>query len=247
MRKKDKKQIDKKGKKKVVNLYISDIQAPFHHEDTIEFLRAVKKKYKPTHVYCVGDEADFHNLGNWAKDPDGFGANEEYNAMIKLMKKLYKLFPICKVAISNHTSRPFRKAFDCGIPKVFLKSYRDFMEAPIGWTWHQEILTTDGILIVHGDGLAGGATKRKGAIKNNMKSIVFGHFHTESGIDYIANKTGLFWGMVVGSLIDQTKYAFAYQKKSPIKPILSVGLSINGIPQIIPMVLNKKGRWIGKL
>lgn len=232
-----------KKKDKIINLFLSDIQAPFHHEDTLDFLKAVKKKYKPTDIYCVGDEADFHNLGNWAKDPNGFGANQEYNELISFMEDLYKLFPICKVAISNHTSRPFRKAFDCGIPTVFLRDYQDFMQAPKGWIWREEWITRDGILMVHGDGLTGGANLIKNAIKNNMKSIVFGHWHTKATIDYFANKGGLYFGMAVGCLIDHTKYAFAYQKKSPIKPLLTVGLTINGVPLLIPMKLNKNGRW----
>ena len=39
-------------------LCISDLHMPFHHPKAFQFLRALKDKYKPTFVVCMGDEAD---------------------------------------------------------------------------------------------------------------------------------------------------------------------------------------------
>ena len=37
-------------------LVISDMHVPFHHPDAFDFLRALKKKYKPDRIVCIGDE-----------------------------------------------------------------------------------------------------------------------------------------------------------------------------------------------
>lgn len=39
-------------------LFISDMHIPYHHVDTIAFLKHLKAKYKPTRVICLGDEVD---------------------------------------------------------------------------------------------------------------------------------------------------------------------------------------------
>ena len=41
-------------------LVISDQHAPYHHIDTLDFLAAIKKKYKPDTVVNIGDEMDWH-------------------------------------------------------------------------------------------------------------------------------------------------------------------------------------------
>ena len=37
-------------------LVISDQHAPYHHIDTLDFLSAIKQKYKPDCVVNIGDE-----------------------------------------------------------------------------------------------------------------------------------------------------------------------------------------------
>lgn len=227
-------------------LVVSDLQIPFEHKDSFKFLKACKKKYSPNEVVNIGDEVDFHALSDYEHDPDGYSAGDELRESIRRLHKLYKIFPKCKVCISNHTSRPFRRAYKFGIPKQFIKDYHDFLEAPKGWEWreHWEI---DGIRFMHGD--LNNLKQQKGrnaAIAYNQ-SCVIGHWHTISSVDYVANKDKLMFGMVVGSLIDADQYAFAYQRRSVIKPILSVGLIENGIPRIIPMLLDKNGDWSGTL
>lgn len=231
-------------KKKVI-LVIPDTQAPFEHKDAFDFLKAVKKRYEPNEVVHVGDEVDFHALGDWDHDPDGMSAGDELKSALKFMDKLYALFPKVKVCTSNHTARPFRKAFKHGIPKAFLRDYHEFLQAPKGWQWADK-WEIDGIIFEHGEGQSG----KDGAInaaKGNMQSTVIGHIHAFAGIQYAANPKFLYFGFNVGCLIDRHAYAFAYGKHMKNKPILGCGIIINGIPQFIPMELNKKGRWIGKL
>ena len=51
--------IKKNVKKAVKNsciLIISDMHAPYGHQDTIPFLKEIKRVYKPDRVVCVGDD-----------------------------------------------------------------------------------------------------------------------------------------------------------------------------------------------
>ncbi len=231
--------------KKQTVLVIPDTQFPFAHKDTFEFLRAVAKKYKPTEVVHIGDEIDLHAMSNFEHDPDGYSAGHELKIALKDMRKLYNMFPVVKVCTSNHTARPFRRAYKYGIPKAFLRAYSDFMEAPNGWTWADK-WEIDGVIYEHGEGQSGmmGAIN---AAKGNMQSTVIGHLHAFAGIQWAANPQHLYFGFNVGCLIDHRAYAFAYGKNFKNKPILGCGIVIKGIPMFVPMLLNKKGRWVGSL
>jgi hypothetical protein len=41
--------------------------------------------------------------------------------------------------------------------------------------------------------------------------------------------------------------AFAYDKVNLGRPVVGHGLVIDGIPQLLPMVLDKGGRWTGAI
>lgn len=230
---------------KEIVMAVGDLHAPFMHADTVPFLKDVKAKHKPTEIVIEGDEADMHALSDYDHDPDGLSAGGELEAAIEQLQPIYKLFPNASVCTSNHTARPFRQAYKHGIPKAFLKDYKDFLQAPKGWTWADDF-EIDGVKYEHGEGQTG----QNGAIKaalGNMQSTVIGHIHSFAGIQYSANPKHLVFGFNVGCLIDKDAYAFAYGKKIKHKPILGVGLVIKGIPLFIPMQLDKHGRWNGKL
>jgi hypothetical protein len=232
--------MNNKGKHRV--LVISDLQIPFEHQDTIPFLKWLKKKYSPDVVVNVGDEIDCHALGDWDHDPDGMTAGEELTKSIEHLQEHYHLFPDVKVCTSNHTARPYRRAFKFGIPSAFLKSYGEFLKAPKGWVW-ADSHEIDDIRYEHGEGQSGPLGALKAALAN-MQSTVIGHLHSDAGILYSANEKYLVYGFNVGSLIDRYAYAFAYGKKIKRKPIIGCGIVDKGIPTFIPMLLDQKGRWI---
>lgn len=226
-------------------LNISDLHCPFQHRDAFDFLDAVNTKYKPTNVVCAGDEADMHAVSDYDHNPDGYSAGDELKAARKELTKLYAIFPVVKSCVSNHTARPFRRAEKFGIPREFLRSYGEFLQAPVGWQWADK-WEIDGVIYEHGEGVSG----QNGAIKaatQNMQSTVIGHIHSFAGINYSANPKHLIFGMNVGWLGDKDAYAFAYGKNMRTKPVLSLGLVQDGIPILIPMQLKKGGRWTGKL
>lgn len=231
---------------KEVVMAIGDLHYPFAHTDHLDFLKAVKKLYKPTQIVCMGDELDVAAISNYDPNPDGYSPGQEIEAALKEMDKLYAVFPQVKVCTSNHTARPYKRASKVGIPSMFLKSYAEWLQAPKGWSWHDNI-EIDGVLYNHGEGYSG----RNAAIdfaKENRQSGVIGHIHSFAGIQFTANQKTLIWGMNVGCLIDVDQYAFLYAKHSKAKPVLGVGIVDRGVPIFIPMVLDaKNGRWTGKL
>lgn len=234
--------MDNKGKEIV--LAISDLQLPFEHKDALHFLRWVKDKYRPTAVVNIGDEIDCHALSDYDHDPDGYSAGHELEKSIERLQDYYKLFPNTMVCTSNHTARPFRRAHKFGIPRAYLKEYHEFLRAPKGWKW-ADYWDVDGVRYEHGEGQSGPLGARKAALTNMMPTVI-GHLHSHAGILYSANAKHLIWGMNVGCLIDVHAYAFAYGKKLSDKPILSVGIINKQVPMVVPMILDKHGRWLGK-
>ena len=78
-------------------------------------------------------------------------------------------------------------------------------------------------------------------------NTVQGHFHSKFKIEYWANSDALMWGMQVGCMIEQTNMAFHYAKNFKTKFIMGCGMIIDSQPKLMPMVLDNKGKWIGKL
>lgn len=226
-------------------LVISDLHTPYQHPDAIRFLATVKKKFKPTDVVCIGDEVDFHDLSFHDSNPDLDSAGTELDKAITAIQPIYKMFPKVTVIESNHGSMVLRKALAGGIPKKAIKSYNDILEAPKGWVWKfdYKITTPLGpVYFCHGKSSAAGRL----ASQYGM-SCVQGHYHEKAQIHYISTPERLMFDMHVGCLADDSSLALGYNKINPKRPIVSVAIIENGIPQIIPLVLDRKSKWIGRI
>lgn len=227
-------------------LLIPDMHMPFCHSDTWAFLKAIKKKYKPTDVVCLGDEVDFHALSYHESDPDLDSAGPELEKAIRFLKPIYKLFPRVDVLESNHGSLVYRKARTAGIPKRALRSYRDILEAPPGWRWHFDLrirMSNGQWLYLHH-----GKSGKQGALSQSEGSCsAQGHFHTKFHITYWRNSHGLYWDMHCGYLGDHDSLAFAYDKTNLPKGIVGAAIILNGQPQLLPMQMTSAGRWTGRL
>lgn len=226
-------------------LVISDLHIPFEHPDCLKFLKAVKNKYEPKTIVQIGDEVDFHALSFHDSDPDLMSAGDELKQAIKKLKAYTELFPEVTVIESNHGSMVLRKALANGMPKAVLKNYNEILEAPKGWKWQFDLkLDTPlgPVYFCHGkSGAAGRLASQYGM------SCVQGHYHEKAQITYISTPERLMFDAHTGCLADDKSLALGYNKINPKRPIVSLIVIINGIPQIVPMVLNSKGRWIGKL
>ena len=58
-------------------LVISDMHIPYHHKDSIKFLKEIKKEFKPDTVINIGDSLDFHAISMHDSNPDLFSAGQE--------------------------------------------------------------------------------------------------------------------------------------------------------------------------
>jgi hypothetical protein len=225
-------------------LFISDLHAPWMHPDTVPFLKALKKRYSPTRIILSGDEIDWHSISMHDHDPDLPSPSDELHEAIQVLKPIYKLFPKADVLESNHGSLVLRRALMSGLPKAVLKGYREILEAPKGWNWHFDLtikLPTGFDCYLH---------HSKGAnVKRNSQSMGMsfcqGHHHESFEIQYWGNPNALHFGLTAGCLVDPTSLALAYGKNNLRRPVIGCAVIVDGLPKLLPMLLNKRGRWTG--
>lgn len=220
--------------KELTVLFCPDTHFPFQHPDTFRFLKYLKDEYRPDVFVHAGDEVDFAALSFHEKDPHMPSAAEEYKCAVDQMHKLYQLFPNALVATSNHTSRVFRVAFKAGLPSQMLRTYREFLEAPPGWSWHDRILIND-VAYFHGDPLSGPNAPKQWMAQLRM-SICQGHLHSNAGVGYSQGPFNQSFWMNAGCLIDLESMAFRYGAKYANKGTLGAGIIIGGhTAYFIPM------------
>ena len=227
-------------------LVISDLHFPFHHKDTFEFLSAIKRKYKPDRVICIGDEVDNHAMSFHDTDPDLYSPADELRAARTYIWKLETMFPKMDIMESNHGSMFFRKSKKYGIPAAAMKSYNELWGVGPGWKWHTELTLkmSNGQKCYFHHGRYADVAK---VSREYGMPAVQGHYHERYKIEYWANTEQLAWGMQVGCLADDHSLALAYNNTNLKRPIVGCGIIIDGHPKLLPMVLNKKHRWIKTL
>lgn len=227
-------------------LVIGDIHAPYMHPDTVAFLTAVKQKYGAfDKVIQIGDEIDGHALSYHEKDPDLDSAKTELGKARKALQPIFKLFPSVDVLESNHGSLVYRKGKTAGLPAEVFKGYREILQAPKDWNWHFDLTINTPYRSVY---FHHGKTSSIEKLSKNMAmNAAQGHYHSKFYISYWSSPHGLYWDMNVGCLADAKSLALAYGKNLINRPILGVAVIKNGFPQLIPMLLNIKGRWTGEL
>jgi len=226
-------------------LTISDMHGPYQHPDSLEFLAALKKKYRPAMAVSLGDLVDNHGISFHDSDPDLDGPGKELKRAQRFCQQLEELFPRMTIIGSNHGDLPLRKFVSHGLPRGMLRPYNEIYGVSPKWRFVDDLTLTDGrqtVYFVHGISKNGA----KLAAQRGL-CVVQGHYHTEFRIDYVSNPASLLWSMQVGCLIDGKSLAFAYDWLHLMRPIIGTGVIINGQPRLEPMVLNRKGRWIGRL
>lgn len=198
-------------------LIIGDIHCPFEIDGYLEFCKEQYKHFNCNKVIFIGDIIDNHFASFHTSDPDGYGAGQELERAVDKLSKWYEAFPVADVIIGNHDRLIMRKAFESGIPQIWIKDYKDVLNVP-HWNFQHEV-EYDNVTYVHGEG----STARTKA-KNDSKSVVQGHRHSEGYCEWINNKT---FAMQVGCGINDQQYAFAYAKAGK-KSIISCGVVLDG-------------------
>lgn len=227
-------------------LVIPDLHAPYHHPDALEFLRYVTAAYDPDITVCLGDETDGHGISFHDSDPNLDSAGVELEKAKEFLHKLHELIPVMRICHSNHGSLVYRRAKVAGLPAQMIKTYREILfpdRDASGWEWDYSfrIPTASGdVLFKHaasGPALADAA--------HNRANLVAGHLHGKFQIEYGASSACLYWAAQAGCLIDKDSMAYAYGKEHKYKPIIGCMVILDGLPLLVPMVLNSEGRWIG--
>ncbi len=220
-------------------LVISDMHIPFHHPSTFMFLEEMKKKYMPTFVVCIGDEADKSALSYHESSTTLPSAADELILTQHYMRRLEKIFPEMVLLNSNHGSLAFRRATTARIPKEYLKDYNELYGVGGGWKWVDRLVVdSDNTSIMFTHGISNDATK---LAKSAGMCVVQGHYHTLSKVEYFQNMTVLgkekkpVWAMQLGCLINDKSEAFLYNKSNLTSPLINCGMIINGKPEIVFM------------
>ena len=226
--------------------FISDLHAPYHHPDALDFIARIKKVYKIERWISLGDEADKHALSFHESDADLYSAGHELREVRGVFSDLSRMLPVLDILESNHGSLIMRKALSHGMPRDYIKSYQEIYGVPDTWRWHFDMtirLDNGSQLYLH-HGKSADVYKLSQA---QGMCAVQGHFHEKFNIHYWGNSLGLYWGMQCGCLVDPKSLAFAYNKNNLKRPIIGTGVIIDDQPLLIPMILNKRGRWVGRI
>lgn len=227
-------------------MVIGDLHAPYTHVDALPFLKHVRDTYAPDMCVQVGDETDGHAISFHDSDPNLDSAGVELEKAKVVLENLHELFPNLLVCDSNHGSLVYRRAKAHGLPVQFIKKYRDILFPEHGapaWSWADAwVLNTPLGPVrfqhqVSGDFMLNASHERT--------SLVLGHEHGRFEVQYAASSTALYFGAYAGCLIDRKSLAFAYGKLHRKKPILGCMVITDGCPQLIPMLMNEEGRWVG--
>jgi len=221
---------------------------PAMHIDAFKFIKHIADAYNPDLVINLGDEIDHHNL---SFHPNEFGdcpytASQEFEKAQRHFSNFYDMFDSMEIMESNHGSLLYRKSKACEIPRKFLKSYNEVLEAPDTYRWHRNFIADTPLGKVN---FSHGHYAPKNAMKKSQlraMSQVQGHYHNDFNIEWWGNDTGQrFFGMTCGCLIDDETYAFMYNKTYIPRPALGIGLITDGVPELIPMILDENKRWVG--
>lgn len=209
-----------KNNDKISNvLVIADLHAPFIKKGYLQFCKEMYKKYKCNKVVFTGDIIDNHYSSFHETDPDGLSAIDELVKAKSDIAQFYKAFPNAYICQGNHDAIPSRKAFSAGLSKYWTKSISEMLCTP-HWSY-AESFEFDGVLYCHGIG-----RKARARCKEDLTSIVQGHYHSEGYVEWFVGRDTKLFAMQLGAGIDQSAYAFAYGKHFK-KSHVNVGLVLN--------------------
>lgn len=216
-------------------LVVGDLHEPFTLNGYFEFIKETRDKYNCGTIVFIGDIVDNYSTSRWDHDPDGMSAGDECELTISRLQRWYKEFPEAIITIGNHDSRMFKAAFKAGLPKSWIKDYKDIFNTPNGWRFVTSI-EIDGVDYSHGDGGNGDLAALNRA-KELRQSSVIGHGHSFSGVRFIASRHDTIFGMNVGCGVDAETYALSYAKDQTRRPVISCGVVLNNGKQ--PIVVLK--------
>ena len=229
-------------------LILSDTHFPYQIPQYFEWIKKIKEKVKPTMVVHIGDLVDFHAISQHLHSAELPNIKYEIKDSIKCIQKLHKIFPgEMRILNGNHDIRIQRLAEKSAIPNSFLKDINDILEIDKKWkwTWHDKIVVPlpnkNKLFFTHHFN-----SNVLSSSKELGMSLVTGHQHTKSSIEYWSSPTALNFALCTGCSINPKHEAFKYGKNFIKRPIISVASVIDSSPTIHSMPI-VDGKWTGKL
>jgi len=201
-------------------LVIGDLHHPFCLKGYLDFCLRQHSRFQCETVVFIGDIIDNHYPSYHETDPDAMGGGDELEMAIEHTRPWVQSFPEAYVCVGNHDRMVMRKAFSGGIPKKWIKSYNEVLEAP-NWKFMQD-LVIDNVQYIHGEC----GTARVKA-KNDKFSTVQGHLHTHAYVEFLTGRDACTFGMQVGCGVDRDTYAMAYAQTGP-RPAIGCGVVLDG-------------------
>jgi len=209
-------------------LVIGDLHEPFSLDKYLDHCYSVYKKYRCNVVVFTGDIIDNHYSSYHETDPDGYSAGEELNRAIDRLSKWYAKFPNAIVLIGNHDRIVCRKAFTGGVSKTWIRDYKDVLNTP-RWNFVEDIVI-DNTLYCHGEG-----KKARTRAKDELTSVVQGHYHSDSYVEYFVGSNYKIFAMQSPCGVDKESYAMAYGKHFK-KPAIGCSVVIDGKKAYLEMM-----------
>jgi len=213
-------------------LIIPDLHAPAIHRKAFDFVRQIQDEWQTDRTVFLGDAMDLHAMSYHAKEAGLPNALDEVSEAREQLQPFYDHFSKGKVnfLVGNHDYLICRKAVDAEIPEEWVKPIKEIFGMPKNWkiTERYGRVLIDGVQYKHGEG-PGGNTPAFTQAKQAMRSTVIGHHHSAFGVTWHANDDIRLFGMSAGSLCDSRHLAQRYGQKYTKRPILGMGVVIDGI------------------
>lgn len=208
-------------------LVIPDLHCPYEHPKALEFLIALREKWKTDTTICLGDEIDGHCFSTkFLPNPDLPGPHDELMLAKESLSEIADHFPEMEIIESNHSTRIVKKALSAGLPSMVLKLYGDIIGAPPGWRFHEIGYDFESVHYTHGEGFSQGSWKT--AFNKMRSSVCMGHLHSGAGIQLSQTRRNRFFTMNTGCLINPAHKAFNYARFSHERACLGAGIIIDG-------------------
>jgi predicted phosphodiesterase len=209
-------------------LVIGDCHCPGMRQGYVDFLKRVADDYGVNRVVHIGDLVDWASISFHEKSPALSNATREFENAKRQVAALARAFPEADWLLGNHDALTERQAISVGLPMQVLRDYADLWE--VSWTVHPRFakLQIDGVIYSHGDSGRGGQDAALAQAKDQFRSTVIGHFHSQAGVKWWANPEFRIFGLSVGCGIDASRLQFEYGRRIVAKPVLGCGVVING-------------------
>ena len=203
-------------------LILGDLHLPYTHPDYLDFCISIYNKYCCNAVSATGDIIDSHfaSFHQTSTETDG---KYELDMAIEEMKEWNTAFPNVSVTLGNHDLIIARKSEEAGIDKRWVRKLNEVLGCP-DWKFEEQFVY-DNVLYTHGTVCSGNGIMKR--VQNWGTSMVQGHIHTQSFIDYTASLTDLKFGVQCPTGIDYKSFAYAYAKFHTAKPILGCAVILD--------------------